>query len=553
MNNIKLTKPNANGKPLQQNNIDQHWKRDWRNTETAMEKFVDRISDPIPVVNLAVDQYLYHKKTRERQAARKAAAESIDNKPFIPKFDRAKYLTSSRELIGKGGKPPKWPLVGVEPNPGPPKVEVKIEEKKVQPKSKNSVVVVENAKSKRRRRRNNGNTTSTANSNATQGRNARVKYPRPLRPFINADNIAVAWRQHMLDPWNFPPVSLGRTTAKSAIGWGYSKMITPSSTAYDALFWSAIPGYYYNNSGTYPLLAFYSLGNANWTGLSSSSQYYSNYAAIANIAMEIRPISLAIRIALRYPSTTMPPYLFAGCVPAGIPTNDAAKIGSTAITTPTMTRGAPITQDTDSNTFAVSWVPQDQHEIETFTNIYTTSAQITTMPYIGFVGGAAATGAWSCEVEIISFFEYEQNYSNLSYATVNEPTVRYTGNEIWDAYMARGYSTCTAHVPKWTNIHEKNPSFNKGSGVNYSGSSRNVSSRLEHFENKEEIKIPSDSANRIFQLLSPVDRTSDNGEITITPSKYDELCRLIHTMKVEEEHDFEVPTPELSGNKRSIK
>jgi len=274
-----------------------------------------------------------------------------------------------------------------------------------------------------------------------------------LQPFLDADQAAKCWIAHMNDPWNYPPVSLGRTSGATGIARSFATQLTSANVAYDAVLMGIKPcGFDTANNFN---AGYYSLGNSNWASGGLANLNWANYAYIANVANGYRPISMSARMSFRYPSTINPPYLFGGLLPIGA-LSDTNLIGGTsgAVTNANIVYQTPSTIKLGGNSIQVCWNPEDFSDISSFNTNWglgPVSAPITSLPYFGAVG--LSSGNWTCEVEYISFFQYQQNYADVVYTVTADDSINYSCSELWDRYLVHKNKLVNIKKPKWTSMH----------------------------------------------------------------------------------------------------
>jgi len=240
----------------------------------------------------------------------------------------------------------------------------------------------------------------------------------------------------------------------SAIGSTYYKTFWNASTGMDSFIAGHGPCYY-GASTSMPVYS--SISGGQWShGVANtpSDPSWSNSTPISNVATIFRPISLGIRLRVRFPSTTNPPILFGGCLPWGV-NLDITKVGSTALTVPAATLSAPTTSDVPGYHVTAVWTPSDSLDVTQFTAGWN-GVIATVLPYVGFVGTTATASSWSLELEAISFFEYQQQYSDIGYTVTHEDNVRYTAMELYDQLGKIGFANPGVNLSaNWASVHKK--------------------------------------------------------------------------------------------------
>jgi hypothetical protein len=157
---------------------------------------------------------------------------------------------------------------------------------------------------------------------------------------------------------------------------------------------------------------------------------WNNYLSAANIVSDSRPISLGIRMSLRYPAATTPPILMAGRMPNNtfLDTDISGTSGNTLFSSAITTKGG-----SNCTSMQANWVPRDAVEFSTF-GFYNAGSSATTNPFVAMTGKVAAD-VCQLVIEVIQFFLIQANTTAQTQYYFNSPQPDYTPVELWNAYI----------------------------------------------------------------------------------------------------------------------
>jgi len=253
--------------------------------------------------------------------------------------------------------------------------------------------------------------------------------------FVGMDPLvvkaAIAWINHMSDPFNVPPVSIGGSGTPNYIWGAYGFKNTfsiPANTTDFAVGFQ--PGCLAANTGLAPAGYTTSTGNTTaWAAL--TAMYYGNVQAATAVVGVARPISASIRVSFKFTASVTPPTMYAGQIAtSSAPSTSSLRTNPEGLfLSPTNHKGGPLT-----TSFQASWVPQDFLDLNSFLSGWQGAFPTnTTMPYIAATGLGGQT--YTITAEYISFYEFQPSTQAGELYYLPAVQVPYTVGALWEAYM----------------------------------------------------------------------------------------------------------------------
>jgi hypothetical protein len=244
-------------------------------------------------------------------------------------------------------------------------------------------------------------------------------------------NAARAWILHMSDPFSYPPVSIGASGLSNRIMGSYIWYAkSPASTTNDAVF-AVQPGCLTNTTGLAPFSMGESIGGAGLFSATVNAAYWSNATSAASVVGVVRPISCAIKVCARFPSSVSPPQFYAGQLPSTTSNSAVLAYAPVSLIPSTTNHKGGVT----TTSMMAVWVPQDFQDLGSFnTNMLASYLGGTTQPYVGAALVAGQT-AITFVIECIVFYEFQATSSaNLQFFEASPPAP-YAATQMWEAYL----------------------------------------------------------------------------------------------------------------------
>jgi len=304
------------------------------------------------------------------------------------------------------GNPPAPRLVGIELNPGPPKVRKTIKE-----------VVVRRGRNRREQR--------------VPPRRPNYHNPSSNNPVRSPSNVTSAYMNTLRDPFEYPPVPLGYDClVNTVLGTGYlrtSFLVNSTDGSFNVFMEPSVVGTLNYTNGGQGVTGVYTTLNC------------SNSSAIQNQMAETRVVSYGMRLFALFPETSSPGVIFAGADNA----HTAAYFGTTTTLQITGLPSSELGIGTDGcHVVGLPCDPSAYIFTQTATNGYNLSdVPVTGILYAAGLSFPVGTRIW---VEAIVNLEGLPSNSNQSSgATTNDtsltttvadvfPTVRQMWNNLKD-------------------------------------------------------------------------------------------------------------------------